>query len=57
MDDLVFYEVVMEKRKADDAYLITGNLKHFPNTRVYRHSSRDDVNSETGRITGRCNDG
>lgn len=28
MDDLVFYEVVMEKRKADDAYLITGNLKH-----------------------------
>ena len=29
MDDLVFYEVVMEKRKADDAYLITGNLKHF----------------------------
>ena len=34
MDDLVFYEVVMEKRKADDAYLITGNLKHFP-TREY----------------------
>ena len=30
MDDLVFYEVVMEKRKADDAYLITVNLKHFP---------------------------
>ena len=30
MDDLVFYEVVMEKRKADDAYLIMGNLKHFP---------------------------
>ena len=29
MDDLVFYEVVMEKRK-DDAYLITGNLRHFP---------------------------
>ena len=29
MDDLVFYEVVMEKRD-DDAYLITGNLKHFP---------------------------
>lgn len=29
MDDLVFYEVVMEKRN-DDAYLITGNLKHFP---------------------------
>jgi hypothetical protein len=29
MDDLVFYEVVMEKR-TDDAYLITGNIKHFP---------------------------
>ena len=29
MDDLVFYEVVMEKRD-DDAYLITGNLRHFP---------------------------
>jgi len=29
MDDLVFYEVVMEKRD-DDAYLITGNTKHFP---------------------------
>ena len=30
MDDLVFYEVVMEKRVEDDAYLITGNIKHFP---------------------------
>lgn len=29
MDDLVFYEVVMEKRE-DNAYLITGNLRHFP---------------------------
>ena len=28
-DDVVFYEVVMEKRE-DDAYLITGNTKHFP---------------------------
>ncbi|WP_418751812.1 putative toxin-antitoxin system toxin component, PIN family [Frisingicoccus sp.] len=27
--DLPFYEVVMEKRK-DGAYLVTGNLKHFP---------------------------
>lgn len=27
--DLPFYEVVMEKR-ADDTYLVTGNLKHFP---------------------------
>ena len=29
MDDLVFYEVVMEKRN-DDAYLVTGNTRHFP---------------------------
>ena len=29
MSDLVFYEVMMEKRE-DDAYLVTGNLRHFP---------------------------
>ena len=29
-DDAVFYEVVMEARKDVDAYLVTGNLKHFP---------------------------
>ncbi len=29
MDDLIFYEVVMEKRN-DDAYLVTGNQKHYP---------------------------
>ena len=29
MDDLVFYEVVMEKRD-ENAYLVTGNIKHFP---------------------------
>ena len=28
--DVVFYEVVMEKGKTDDAYLVTGNVKHFP---------------------------
>lgn len=28
--DIVFYEVVMEKRKENEAYLVTGNLKHFP---------------------------
>ena len=28
-DDIVFYEVKMSK---EDAYLVTGNLKHFPNT-------------------------
>lgn len=30
MKDLPFYEIVMEKRKTDDAYLVTGNQKHFP---------------------------
>ena len=29
MDDLVFYEVAMEKCD-DDAYLVTGNQKHYP---------------------------
>ena len=28
--DIVFYEVVMEARKEKEAYLITGNLRHFP---------------------------
>ena len=27
--DRVFYEVVMEERKQEDAYLVTGNIKHF----------------------------
>lgn len=29
MDDLVFYEVAMVK-KDEDAYLVTGNQKHYP---------------------------
>ena len=29
IDDLVFYEVAMEKRD-DDSYLVTGNKKHYP---------------------------
>lgn len=29
-DDRVFYEVVMTERKTEDAYLVTGNIKHFP---------------------------
>ena len=28
--DRVFYEVVMEERREEDAYLVTGNMKHFP---------------------------
>ena len=26
----VLYEVVMEKLKTEDTYLVTGNIKHFP---------------------------
>ena len=29
MKDLPFYEVVLEKRN-NDAYLVTGNIRHFP---------------------------
>ena len=29
MDDLIFYEVAMGKRD-DDAFLVTGNKKHYP---------------------------
>ncbi len=31
--DAVFYEVVMEKKKRDEAFLVTGNIKHFPKER------------------------
>lgn len=29
-DDVVFYETVMTARKNEDAFLVTGNIKHFP---------------------------
>lgn len=29
-DDIVFYEIVMSARNTMDAYLITGNKKHYP---------------------------
>lgn len=28
--DAIFYQVVMGARDAEDAFLVTGNLKHFP---------------------------
>ena len=28
--DVVFYEVLMGQRQAGEAYMVTGNLKHFP---------------------------
>lgn len=29
-DDIVFYEIVMKARHNKEAYLITGNIKHYP---------------------------
>lgn len=29
-EDIVFYEITMKARNSMDAYLITGNVKHFP---------------------------
>ena len=28
--DRIFYEIVMKEREEEDAYLVTGNIKHFP---------------------------
>ena len=28
--DRVFYEITMESRKSEETYLVTGNIKHFP---------------------------
>lgn len=42
MKDLPFYEVVMEKRE-DDAYLVTGNIKHFP-TKPFIVTAREFLN-------------
>ncbi|MBQ7457270.1 MAG: putative toxin-antitoxin system toxin component, PIN family [Desulfovibrio sp.] len=28
--DIIFYAVTMEAKKKHDAYLVTGNIKHFP---------------------------
>ena len=29
-DDIVFFEIVLSARSTMDAYLITGNIKHYP---------------------------
>lgn len=29
-DDIAFYEIVMSAKNTMDAYLITGNIKHYP---------------------------
>ncbi len=45
MDDLVFYEVAMEKRD-DDAYLVTGNQKHYPVKDFIGASEKKSVKSQ-----------
>ena len=48
--DKVFYEVVMEKRKEDESYLVTGNTKHFPKERfiVTPREMMDIISSDLG---------
>ena len=29
-DDIVFFEIVLSARSTMDAYLVTGNMKHYP---------------------------
>ena len=38
--DIIFYAVLMEKRKDEEAYLVTGNLRHFP-VRTYIVTPRE----------------
>jgi putative PIN family toxin of toxin-antitoxin system len=38
--DIVFYAVIMKAREDKDAYLVTGNLKHFP-VRTYVVTPRE----------------
>lgn len=47
--DRVFYEVVMEERKSEDAYLVTGNIKHFP-TEPFIVTPRQMVDIIVGNI-------
>lgn len=49
MDDLIFYEVAMEKRE-DDSYLVTGNLRHYPvrDFIVTPAEMMEIINSRTG---------
>lgn len=49
MKDLPFYEVVMDKRE-DEAYLVTGNLKHFP-AQPFTVTAREMLNILDGKDT------
>ena len=51
-DDVVFFEIVMSARSTMDAYLVTGNMKHYP-IRSYIVTPRemiDIIEKENGPI-------
>lgn len=51
-DDIVFFEIVMSARQTMDAYLVTGNMKHYP-IRSYVVTPRemiDIIEKENGPI-------
>ncbi|MCD7729312.1 MAG: putative toxin-antitoxin system toxin component, PIN family [Clostridia bacterium] len=47
--DIVFYEVVMQECEDEDAYLVTGNIKHFP-ARPYIVTPRQFIDIILGDI-------
>jgi hypothetical protein len=51
MKDLPFYEVVLEKRE-DDAYLVTGNLRHFPRV-AFIVTAREMLEMLDGKSAGK----
>ena len=54
-NDKVFYEIVAEKRKSKEAYLITGNIKHFPKKSfiITPREMIDTILNDTNSITNR----
>lgn len=48
MKDLPFYEVAMDKRE-EEAYLVTGNLKHFP-AQPFIVTAREMLNILDGKV-------
>lgn len=55
-DDIVFFEIVMSARNTMDAYLITGNMKHYP-IRKYIVTPREMIEiieKESGQFQKDC---
>lgn len=51
-DDIVFFEIVMSARNTMDAYLVTGNMKHYPirNYVVTPREMIDIIEKENGPL-------